>query len=377
MRMATNSCYDELRRRQRHPTTPLEPVDRRRRRRHGLSALDGRRHAPDPETSLERRQLEQAIQHCLEGLPEDFRAVIVMVDLEGLDYQEVAEAVHSPLGTIKSRVARARMRLRDCLSQFRELLPSFARQEGERERMIPQITPDELHMLSAYLDGQLTPAEIRQAEELLASRFEMRTALDELSQTRALLRSLPMRRAPRNFTLSPAMALKRRLNPLAAVMRWSSAFATAAAVVVLALGQLGGLLGGAGAPLPAAAPVMMENYSEAEAQAADSMEATAPVIVWGEPGEQVLGIGGGGAGGMGGGDGSDIQPAYPEATAAAAAETGMMPQPTPTAVEEVPRRRWKPRLRLKLHQRSPRPGNWACTPSRPRWLRSPQRRPSR
>jgi RNA polymerase sigma-70 factor (ECF subfamily) len=134
MRMATNSCYDELRRRQRHPTTSLEPVTEE-----DGEEMDSPRwladdNAPDPETSLERRQLEQAIQHCLDGLPEDFRAVIVMVDLEGLDYQEAAEAVHSPLGTIKSRVARARLRLRDCLSQFGELLPSFARQEGERER---------------------------------------------------------------------------------------------------------------------------------------------------------------------------------------------------------------------------------------------------
>lgn len=132
MRMATNSCYDELRRRQRHPTTSLEPVVEE-----DGEEMDSPRwmvdeSTPDPETALERRQLEQAIQHCLDGLPEDFRAVIVMVDLEGLDYQEVAEAVHSPLGTIKSRVARARMRLRDCLSQFGELLPFFARHEGER-----------------------------------------------------------------------------------------------------------------------------------------------------------------------------------------------------------------------------------------------------
>ncbi len=73
-------------------------------------------------------ELEKAIQHCLQGLPDDFRAVVVLVDVQGLDYQEVSEVVRTPLGTVKSRLARGRVRLRDCLQGFWELLPPQFRQ---------------------------------------------------------------------------------------------------------------------------------------------------------------------------------------------------------------------------------------------------------
>jgi RNA polymerase sigma-70 factor (ECF subfamily) len=86
-----------------------------------------------PEQSLEAAELEHAIQHCLDGLPPEFRAVVVLADLQGLDYTEVAAAVKAPLGTIKSRLARARLKLRDCLQAFRELLPAaFRQEEGSR-----------------------------------------------------------------------------------------------------------------------------------------------------------------------------------------------------------------------------------------------------
>ena len=54
-----------------------------------------------------------------------------MADLQGLDYSDVAVALRAPLGTIKSRLARARLRLRECLQGFAELLPSTFRLEGE------------------------------------------------------------------------------------------------------------------------------------------------------------------------------------------------------------------------------------------------------
>jgi RNA polymerase sigma-70 factor (ECF subfamily) len=52
-----------------------------------------------------------------------------MADIQGLDYIEVATAVHVPLGTVKSRLARARLRLRECLQGFEELLPASYRLE--------------------------------------------------------------------------------------------------------------------------------------------------------------------------------------------------------------------------------------------------------
>jgi len=130
LRTVTNACYDELRRKQRRPTTPLEPETE------DGDEVETPRWLADPNASPEEQlaqaELEHAIQHCLENLPTDFRAVVVLADIQGLDYTEVAAVVKKPLGTIKSRLARARLRLRECLQTFRELLPAAFRLEEER-----------------------------------------------------------------------------------------------------------------------------------------------------------------------------------------------------------------------------------------------------
>ena len=129
LRTVTNACYDELRRKKRRPTIPLEP-----------QTSDGEDIEtprwltdpnPTPEDHLDQEELEHAIQHCLENLPTDFRTVVVLADIQGLDYGEVATAIKKPIGTIKSRLARARLRLRECLQGFRELLPASFRLEEE------------------------------------------------------------------------------------------------------------------------------------------------------------------------------------------------------------------------------------------------------
>lgn len=129
LRMVTNTCYDELRRRQRRPTVPLEPIsddDEEVESPHWL-ADDG----PTPEEAIERAELEAAIQACLDRLPDDFREVVALIDVQGLDYSEVSAITQKPLGTIKSRLARARLRLRECLQGFTELLPRAFRLEDE------------------------------------------------------------------------------------------------------------------------------------------------------------------------------------------------------------------------------------------------------
>ena len=127
MRTVTNACYDELRRQKRRPTTPLEPDT------NDGEEMDSPRWLADPNMSPEQEaeadELEHAIQHCLGNLPTDFRVVVVMADIQGLDYSEVAAVVRVPLGTIKSRLARARLRLRECLQGFEELLPASFRLE--------------------------------------------------------------------------------------------------------------------------------------------------------------------------------------------------------------------------------------------------------
>ncbi len=132
LRIVTNASYDELRRRKRRPTTPLEPVD----------AEDDEIESPrwladtseSPEEHSERKELDQAIQNCLEDLPQDFRTVVVLVDVQGFDYIEAAEVIRTPVGTVKSRLSRARLRMRDCLQGWWELLPAQFRlvEEGNR-----------------------------------------------------------------------------------------------------------------------------------------------------------------------------------------------------------------------------------------------------
>ena len=122
MRIVTNACYDELRRKKRRPTVELEPIDPET----GEEFESAYWLADDsltPEAVLELTELDRAVQHCLENLPDDFRVCAVMIDVQGMDYQEVSEIVGTPLGTIKSRVSRARQRLQQCLQKFKELLP--------------------------------------------------------------------------------------------------------------------------------------------------------------------------------------------------------------------------------------------------------------
>ncbi len=130
LRIVTNTCYDELRKKKRRPTTPLEPILE--------DADDGiespqwlKDDQPSPEGMLESSELEEAINDCLQRMKRDFRMMVIMVDIQGMDYQEVADSTGVPLGTIKSRLARARSKLRDCLQYFRELLPHNFRLDGE------------------------------------------------------------------------------------------------------------------------------------------------------------------------------------------------------------------------------------------------------
>lgn len=129
LRIVTNSCYDELRRRQRRPTSPLEPLDDSGEEIESPGWMVDP--ADSPETQVERAELRQAIQYCLENLAIEFRTVVILVDVQGMDYVEAAQVIGKPLGTVKSRLARARVRLQDCLKGFGELLTSAVRLTGE------------------------------------------------------------------------------------------------------------------------------------------------------------------------------------------------------------------------------------------------------
>jgi RNA polymerase sigma-70 factor (ECF subfamily) len=125
LRIATNQCYDSLRYAKRHPTTPLEPGNDDDDTPESPSWMTDT--SNEPEDMFDQAELEHAIQHCLNALPAEYRTVAVLVDVQGMDYEAVAGIIKTPLGTVKSRLARARLRLRECLSGIWELLPASIR----------------------------------------------------------------------------------------------------------------------------------------------------------------------------------------------------------------------------------------------------------
>jgi RNA polymerase sigma-70 factor (ECF subfamily) len=127
LRITTNGCYDELRRRKRRPQSSLERITDDNQE----SFAFLRDPAIGPEKRQQQMELIEAIEECLQGLPDDQRVTAVLCDVEGYDYSAIAEMTDVSLGTVKSRVSRARSKLRDCLQGFRELLPANYRLQGE------------------------------------------------------------------------------------------------------------------------------------------------------------------------------------------------------------------------------------------------------
>jgi RNA polymerase sigma-70 factor (ECF subfamily) len=118
MRIATNACYDELRRRKRRPQSSLDELTEDN---ESFSFL--RSPGQGPEAQQQSLELMEAVEECLKTLPDDQRVTAVLGDVEGYDYKEIAEITQVSLGTVKSRMSRARSKLRNCLQGFKELLP--------------------------------------------------------------------------------------------------------------------------------------------------------------------------------------------------------------------------------------------------------------
>ncbi len=119
-RIVTNACYDELRRRKRRPADSLEDL--------APESADPPpqlvSQSESPEDHAQRMELSRAIEDCIRALSPEHRTLVVLRDVEDLDYQSIAAAIGLELGTVKSRLSRARARLRDCLGGLGELLPA-------------------------------------------------------------------------------------------------------------------------------------------------------------------------------------------------------------------------------------------------------------
>jgi RNA polymerase sigma-70 factor (ECF subfamily) len=119
LRIVSNRCYDVLRSQKRHPTLSIErPNDEDDPE--ALEIADG---SATPEQTAQQRELRRAIQGCISALGEDQRIALVLSDVEGFSYDEIARQTGAQMGTVKSRISRARASVRDCLQAFRELLP--------------------------------------------------------------------------------------------------------------------------------------------------------------------------------------------------------------------------------------------------------------
>jgi RNA polymerase sigma-70 factor (ECF subfamily) len=114
LRITANASYDILRRAQRRPTTTLPDAEEGEAELPDLGAVD-------PALEAGRSELYRHLDAALRRLPEDQRTAVVLCDVYGMDYQEVADATGSALGTVKSRIHRGRLRLREMLAEQREL----------------------------------------------------------------------------------------------------------------------------------------------------------------------------------------------------------------------------------------------------------------
>lgn len=122
LRIVTNACYDELRRRKRRPQSSLdELIDENE----SFARLAS--DSASPEEHHTEVEMMLAVKRCLDGLPDDQRVIAVLCDVEGYNYGEISDMVSASLGTVKSRLSRARSKMRDCLRGFGELLPASYR----------------------------------------------------------------------------------------------------------------------------------------------------------------------------------------------------------------------------------------------------------
>ncbi len=118
-RIITNLFYDELRKtpRQLNTISIDEPLYASEEAENALA-----RDIPDsselPEKMVLNTELDQKIQAAIETLPEQFRTIIVLREIQGLSYEEIASLTNTNIGTVKSRLARARMKLQEALKPY-------------------------------------------------------------------------------------------------------------------------------------------------------------------------------------------------------------------------------------------------------------------
>lgn len=126
-RVTVNASYDELRRGKRHLSLPLEQYTQEGEEIESPEWM--RDPSSGPEERSESSELMGVLHQCIRTLVPDYRLMVILVDMEGMSYEEAAQVARVPVGTVKSRLARARMQIRKSLQSYRSLLPSFYQAE--------------------------------------------------------------------------------------------------------------------------------------------------------------------------------------------------------------------------------------------------------
>lgn len=135
LRIASNQACDQWRRTHRHMQESLDSLtdEDEPHATSIFSTLVATGDQVNPEESLLTHELQELISRGLQTLPLEQRVAVILCDLQGLSYEEIASTTHATLGTVRSRIARGRMRLRDYLYQNRELLPRSYRLLSDRD----------------------------------------------------------------------------------------------------------------------------------------------------------------------------------------------------------------------------------------------------
>ena len=128
-RMASNLCVDFLRKKKRRGASSLVSLDE--------EEAPGRpRELPDlryePQNELERKETREKLRAGLRKLPEEQRLILVLRDVEGLSYQEIGDVLRLELGTVKSRIYRARARLAALLTEEGNFFRDSSSEEMKR-----------------------------------------------------------------------------------------------------------------------------------------------------------------------------------------------------------------------------------------------------
>lgn len=113
--IAANLCYDHFRRGRRYG---VMPEDEQSGKVIGLGPP-----APDPQERAEANERNRLVRESIGQLEHDMRIAIILRDINGMSYDEIATVLRVPLGTVKSRIARARAQVQQCLQRYPDLFP--------------------------------------------------------------------------------------------------------------------------------------------------------------------------------------------------------------------------------------------------------------